>query len=52
MRVEASIQALTFSVQRVDPKGEMKNLKEEKNAQKDGRSLPFIVRQRGFSMLC
>jgi hypothetical protein len=47
MNIKVSIQALTFSGQIVDPKGEM-NLKKKT----DGVSIPFIIRHREISMVC
>jgi len=52
MKMKVSIQALTFSGQIVDPKGEMNFKEEKRNTQTDGVSLPFITRKRGFSMVC
>ena len=51
MQMKVSIQALTFSGQIVDPKEEI-NCKDEKRiTQTDGERIPFIIRQRGFSMV-
>jgi hypothetical protein len=52
MKMKASIQALTFSGQIVDPNGERDFKEEKRNTQADGVSLPFSIRQRGFSMVC
>jgi hypothetical protein len=52
MKMKASIQALTFSGQIVDSKGEINFKEEKRNTQADGVSRPFITRQRVFSMVC
>jgi len=52
MKMKAIIQALIFSGQIVDLRGEMNFKDEKRNTQTDGVRLPFIIRQRRFSMVC